>query len=242
MVETPNVLDLAEQLLTAAQTLIGQMRPPRSAPGRPQCALFLTIVEQYESAVSLARIGLITHGAVHVRCMLEALVAMTLLGQESEYVDQMKYERLRGEKKVYENVLTNSPDLTEAQRADLEARLAICKAAFDPLHAKGFRPHVISKDFGKAGFADLSASYALLCSFSHNDLTALAFRHQGDHGMTYRTAPPPDVVLTIMSVAIVSLVSATRPLAEIAKFPDGHFEHQFQAMDHILGVFLAAKA
>jgi hypothetical protein len=60
--------------------------------------------------------------------------------------------------------------------------------------------------------------------------------------MTYRTAPPPDVVLTIMSVAIVSLVSATRPLAEIAKFPDGHFEHQFQAMDHILGVFLAAKA
>jgi hypothetical protein len=39
--------------------------------------------------------------------MLEALVAMTLLAQDSGFVDQMRYERLRG-KKVYENMLTNT--------------------------------------------------------------------------------------------------------------------------------------
>ena len=171
-----DILDLADQMLRTAQALLGRMRPAQSAPGRPRCALFLTIVEQYESALHLARTGLVTHSAVYVRSMLEALVSMTLLEQDVGYVDQMHYERLRGEKKVHENALANTTNLPDAQHADLEARLAACKAAFDPLHAKGLRPHVISKDFGKAGFADLAAPYAMLCGFSHNDLFILAYR------------------------------------------------------------------
>lgn len=242
MSNTPSILEVAGQLLSTAQALLGRMRPARSAPDRPRCALFLTIVEQYEATLHLARIGLVTHSAIHVRSMMEALVAMTLLGQESGFVDQMHYERLRGEKKVYENVLTNTPDLPPEQRADLEARLVACRAAFDPLHAKGLRPHVISKDFSKAGFGDLAAPYAMLCSFSHNDLVALAYRHQGDRGMTYRATVEPEVMLTILSMAMVALVGAAKPLGSIAKFPDGHFEQHYGEMDRLLGVFLATNA
>lgn len=242
MPDTATTLEIADQLLGTAQALLARMRPALSPPDRPRCALFLTIVEQYESALHLARIGLVTHSAVHVRSMLEALVAMTLLGQDSGFVDQMHYERLRGEKKVYENVLANTTGLPPDQRADLEARLAACKAAFDPLHAKGLRPHVISKDFSKAGFGDLAAPYAMLCGFSHNDLFVLAYRHQGDQGMTYRSAVSPEVVLTIMSVAMVTLVAAAKPLDGLAKFPDGHFERHIGEMDRLWGVFLTANA
>lgn len=241
MPDTATTLEIADQLLGTAQALLARMRPALSPPDRPRCALFLTIVEQYESALHLARIGLVTHSAVHVRSMLEALVAMTLLGQDGGFVDQMHYERLRGEKKVYENVLANTAALPPDQRTDLEARLAACKAAFDPLHAKGLRPHVISKDFSKAGFGDLAAPYAMLCGFSHNDLFALAYRHQGDQGMTYRAAVAPEVVLTIMSVAMVTLVAAAKPLDGLAKFPDGHFEQHIGEMDRLLGVFLATN-
>jgi hypothetical protein len=242
MPDTPSILDIAGQLLSTAQALLGRMRPALSAPDRPRCALFLTIVEQYESALHLARIGLITHSALHVRSMLEALVTMTLLGQDGGFVDQMNYERLRGEKKVYENVLTNTTGLLPEQRADLEARLAACKAAFDPLHAKGLRPHVISKDFSKAGFGDMAAPYAMLCTFTHNDLAALAYRHQGDQGMTYRAAVEPEVVLTILSMAMFALVAAAKPLERLAKFPDGHFGQHIREMDRLLGVFLTTNA
>lgn len=242
MVDTSTILAIAGQLLGTAQALLGQMRPPLSAPNRPRCALFLTIVEQYEATLHLARAGLTTHSAVHVRSMLEALVSMTLLGQDREFMDQMHYERLRGEKKVYENVLANTPDLPPQQRADLEARLFACRAAFDPLHAKGLRPHVISKDFSRAGFADLAAAYAMLCGFSHNDLYVMALRHQGDQGMTYRAAVAPEVVLTIMSVAMMTLVAAAKPLGDIAKFPHWHFEQHFGEMDRVLRLFLSSAS
>jgi len=242
MPDTATTLGIAGQMLSTAQALLGRMRPALSAPDRPRCALFLTILEQYESALHLARIGLVTHSAVHVRSMLEALVAMTLLGQDGGFVDQMHYERLRGEKKVYENVLANTAGLPPEQRADLEARLAMCKASFDPLHAKGLRPHVISKDFSKAGFGDLAAPYAMLCGFSHNDLFVLAYRHQGDQGMTYRAAVEPEVVLTILSVAMITLVASAKPLGGLAQFPEGHFEQHYGEMDRLLGVLLADNA
>lgn len=92
------MLDLARQLFTVAQALAGPTRPALSAPDRPRCALFLTMLEQFESALRLAEVNLATHGAVHVRSMLEDLVAMNLLGQDAGYVDQVSYERLRGEK------------------------------------------------------------------------------------------------------------------------------------------------
>lgn len=128
------------------------------------------------------------------------------------------------------------------QRADLDARLAARRAAFDPLHAKGLRPHVISKHFSKAGFGDLAAPYAMLYGFFHNDLLVLAYRRQGDQGMTRGAPVASEVVLTIMSVAMVTLVAAAKPLEGLAKIPDGHFEQYIGEMDHLLGVFLTTHA
>nr|MBH1517797.1 hypothetical protein [Stenotrophomonas maltophilia] len=86
-------LALATEQLTAVNTLIGCMRPPLAPPGRPQCALFLTVAEQFEAAVRLAHAGLITHSAVHVRSMLEATADLHLLGQDSQHVERMRYKQ-----------------------------------------------------------------------------------------------------------------------------------------------------
>lgn len=238
MTEPNSTLDIAAELLRTAQSLIGRMRAPLTTPGRPRVALYLTIVEQFEAALLVARASLVTHSAVHVRSMLEALVSMRLLELDVGYVDQMRYEKLKSEKKVYENVLTN-PELPTETRADLEARLSACVPEFEALRSRGLKPRVISQDFGRAGLADFSVPYTMLCGYSHNDLAVIAFRHQGNSGMTYRAPMAPEVLLSIMSVAVTVLVAATRPLADIAKFPEGHFEQHDFEMNHLLGAFIS---
>jgi len=71
-----------------------------STPERPRVALFPSIAEQFESAIRLGRAGMDTHGGVHVRSMLEAPVSMNLLATRPGYVDQMHFEKVRGEKKL----------------------------------------------------------------------------------------------------------------------------------------------
>lgn len=239
MKDCASVLDFASEILASVQALIGKMRAPLWSPARPRVALFLTIAEQFEAALHLARGGMGTHSAVHVRSMLEALVAMNLLGLDKDYVDQMRFEKLRAEKKVYQGVLSNQ-SINAEQRVDLEARLAACKTDYDSLFAKGLRPKRISEDLSRAGLADLSGPYTILCGFSHNDLAVVAFRHQGDDGMTYCAPVPADVMQTIFSTAMVIVVTAARSLNEIAKFPEGYFEHHYQELDRILGDFLQA--
>jgi hypothetical protein len=170
--------------------------------------------------------------------MLEALVSMRLLELDDGYVDQMRFEKLKSEKKVYENVLIN-PELPTETRADLEARLSACVPEFEALRSRGLRPRVISQDFGRAGFADFSVPYTMLCGYSHNDLAVIAFRHQGDGGMTYRASTAPEILLSIMSVAVTVLVAAAGPLLDIAKFPEGHFEHHYFEMIRLLGIFIS---
>lgn len=237
MTDNPTLLDYAEATLASVRALIDKMRAPLSTPDRPRAALFLTIAEQFEAAIRLGRAGLGTHGAVHVRSMLEALVSMKLLGLLPGYADQMRFEKLRGEKKLYENILTDH-DIPAEQRAPLQKLLAVCKLEYDALFARGLRPRRISEDFGPAGLAGFIAPYTMLCGFSHNDLAILAARHQGDQGMTYRTEVPDDMMLSIYTVAITVIVSAAQPLRDIALFPEGHFDRVFQEMNHIWGTFL----
>lgn len=238
MTDTPALLDYAEAILRSAQELIGKMRAPTSAPGRPRVALFLTIAEQYESAIRLGRAGMGTHGAVHVRSMLEALVSMNLLATRPDYVDQMHFEKIRGEKKLYESLLKNH-DLADEQKAGLQARLTASEAAYAELRAKGLQPKKITDDFSAAGLAEFIAPYIVLCTFSHNDLVSLAARHQGDTGMTYKAVVPDDLMQSIYSVAMAAMVSAAQPLGDLARFTvDGHFDRCFQDMNNTWGTFL----
>jgi hypothetical protein len=231
------LLDYAEAILASTQELIGKMRAPTGAPARPRTALFLTIAEQFEAAIRLGRAGMGTHGAVHVRSMLEALVSMNLLAIRPDYVDQMHFEKIRGEKKLYESLLKNH-DLADEQKAPLQARLTACEAAYAAFRAKGLQPKKITDDFSLAGLVEFIAPYTVLCSLSHNDLVALAARHQGDDGMVYKAVVDDDLMQSIYSVAMAVMVSAAQPLGELAKFPDGHFERCFQDMNNTWGTFL----
>lgn len=229
---TPGILDTAEAILASVQELIGKMRAPLSTPERPRVALFLSIAEQFESAIRLGRAGMGTHGAEHVRSMLEALVSMNLLATQANYADQMRFEKIRGEKKLYDSLLKNH-DLADEQKAGLQARLTASEAAYAELRAKGFKPKKITDYFTTAGLAEFIAPYVVLCNFSHNDLVSLAARHQGDTGMTYKAIVPDDLMQSIYSVAIAVMVSAAKPLGEIARFSvDGHFERLFQDMNN----------
>ena len=239
MSETPTLtlLDYAEAIQSCAVEVISRLSPPLIPPGRPRVALYLTIAEQFDAAIRLGRCGAGTHSAVHVRSMVEALVSMNLLATDPRHVDRMRFEKVRGEKRLYESLLSNT-DLPNGQRQNLEARLMTCKAEYDALFAKGQRPRPISGDFGTTGLSQFAAPYTVLCGFSHNDLAVIALRHQGDHGMTYRAEVPQEVMHSIFSIGMAVMIAATGPLPDIAMFPEGHFEDLYAEMIAIWETYL----
>lgn len=229
MTKLKGIFELSTRVLTSSRDLVSRMQTPPGPPGRPICAIFLTMVEQFEATLLLSKAGLATYGATHARALIESATASRLLGLEPNHVDQMKFEQLRGEKRVYERALKLS-ELSSEHRQQLEERLASCKSRYQPLFDTGIRPAQIFNQFTNAQVEFLAAPYAMLCSFVHNDLAILAFRHQGEKGMKLREADDVELVFMALSIACFALIDGAHPLYEIARFPTGHFEHHFGAM------------
>lgn len=231
---------LVTRQLYEVNTLVGKMRPPMGPPGRPQCAVFLTIAEQFESAVRLSQAGLVTHAAVHVRSMTEALADLYLLGLDPQHVDRMRHKKLHGEKSFYEESL-KSQHLSDDAKKMITARLAQCLQEHGPLHAVFKAKRKQADTFAAAGLEHLMVPYVLLCSYAHSDLAALAQRHQGEKGMTHRAEVDDGISYLILQLASATLMQATAPIKDIAKFPDGMFDKQFEAMHQIYTALVALR-
>lgn len=226
-------LVLAAKQLTAVNMLIAGMRPPMGAPGRPQCALFLTVAEQFEAAILLAQAGLITHSAVHVRSMLEATADLYLLGKDSQHVKRMRYKQARGEKRFYDQVLVTE-GMPESVRTMILGRMDECLLRYQPLHTEVSKTiPTQAESFTAAGMDFAIGFYTMLCSFSHNDLSALALRHQGESTMMHRAEVPDEVAFVILSLASTALLYATHPMGEIVWSPEGEFDAHFKTLSEI---------
>ncbi|WP_282296162.1 DUF5677 domain-containing protein [Stenotrophomonas sp. PS02289] len=236
-----SALSISNGLLTEVNALIGSMRAPTNAPGRPQTALFMTIAEQFESVVRLALAGLITHSAVHVRSMSEAVADLHLLGTDQDHVDRMRYNQAVGEKRFYDHLL-ESDGLPESVRQLIEERMPGCLERYTPLHAK-FKSAKQSQAqaFIAADMEYMLPFYTMLCGFSHNDLSALGLRHQGERAMTHRAETPDEVAFVILQLAVTALMQATSNIGGIAKFRDGEFDRRFTAMNDLFGKLLDSR-
>jgi hypothetical protein len=235
------LLNTATLVLEDLGNLIVRSCPPMGGPDRLRVSLVLTIAEQFEAVIRLAQAQMCTHATTHARSMIEALVAMKMLEFDNDYVDQMMYEKLRGERKVYNGLLAN-PDLPDDQKATIKNRYDTCVSDFELLHSAGYRPKAITNDIGTAGLSHLAVPYSMLCAFSHNDLAILAFRHQGEKSMVYKQGDTPEMVQTVISTALMVVMDATSQFGSIAKFPDGYFDPIFSDMNIKWRVFLDSIA
>ncbi|NIE82974.1 MULTISPECIES: DUF5677 domain-containing protein [unclassified Burkholderia] len=228
------LLNTSGQILDDLRSVIVRSRPPRGGPDRLRVSLVLTIAEQFEATLQLANAHMSTHSATHVRSMIEALVAMKMLESDVGYADQMKYEKLRGERRVYEGILAD-PNIPDHLKDPIKKSYEICDSECEKLRATGRKPKKISDDLGTAGLWHLIGPYSMLCAFSHNDLAVLALRHQGEKSMVYKQDDLPEFVQSVVSTALLVLMDATHQFGEIAKFPDNHFELVFAAMNQKWG-------
>ncbi|WP_062123006.1 DUF5677 domain-containing protein [Paraburkholderia monticola] len=229
-VKVGDFLNTLGRILDAMRDLIVRARPPKGGPDRMRVVLVLTIAEQFEAALRLGNAHMSTHAATHVRSMIEALVVMRKLETDCSYVNQLRYDKLHGEKRVYEGLI-GDPNIPDDWKQPIRILLDECLSEFSSLHAGKYRPKKISKEFGNTGLFHLVGPYALLCGFSHNDLAVLAFRHQGDSGMVFKQEDDPTFVQSIFSTALMVLMDAARQFGEVAKFSDGHFESVFASMN-----------
>lgn len=216
---------LTKQQLEALHRLIGNMRAPSTVPGRPMCALFLTMAEQFEAVARLVEGGLVTHAAVHVRSMMEALTDFRLLAKSKAHVEVMLFKQLQGEKRTYERAL--EAPLPPADHQLLAERLVDCgeryKKVFDSL-SKEQRSTKTADAFALADLSELITPYTILSSMAHNDLAALALRHQGEHTMQVRAAAPRQIVVLVHTMAHYTLMVAVKELPTITQFTDDTFE------------------
>jgi hypothetical protein len=224
------LLNTAGQILDDLRNLIVRSCPPESGANRVRVSLVLTITEQFEAALHLANANMSTHSATHTRSMIEALVAMRMLESDSGYVDQMRYEKLRGERRVYEGLFAD-PNISDDLKEPIKERYDICKSECESFRAAGRKPKKISDDFGLAKLWHLVGPYSMLCAFSHNDLAILALRHEGENSMVYKQGDAPELVEAVISTALQVLMDATYQFGTIARFPDGLFDSVFAAMN-----------
>lgn len=224
------LLDTCERVLDDLQNLIRRSRPPKGGPDRLRVALVLTMAEQFEATLRLARAQMITHAATQVRSMIEALLAMNMLATDPEYVDQMRYEQARGQRRVYEGVLAD-PHIPTDLKDLIQTAFEACHAECESFRAKGRKPRKISDDFAAAKLWHLVGPYSMLCAFSHNDLAVLALRHIGEKGVAFRQLDDQALVQSVMSTALQVVMDATNQFGQIAKFPDDHFDSLFTAMN-----------
>ncbi|MEG0192171.1 MAG: DUF5677 domain-containing protein [Stenotrophomonas sp.] len=227
---------LTIQQLEVLHRLVKHMRAPPAAPARPMCALFLTMAEQFEAVARLTKGGLVTHAAVHVRSMMEALTDIRLLAKSKTHVDVMRFKQLQGEKRTYERALAPSALLPSADRQVMEKHLEDCeeryKTAFD-LISKEQRSAKTADAFTSADLPELLAPYTILCSMAHNDLAALALRHQGEHTMQMRADVPLEVSVLVHTMAHYSLMVAVEMLPRITRFTDDAFDPHHRQMKEI---------
>jgi len=242
MTITQRAIALSVQQVEALNSLISEMRPPLDPPGRPQCALFLTIAEQFDATVCLARANLLSHGAVHVRSMMEAAADLYMLGIADDHVRRMQYEQVSGEVRFYERML-ESHSLPSFDREPVTSRLNLCRERRAPLHAE-FKSNWLGEadKFAAAQMPEFTSMYTLLCGFVHNDLTALSLRHQSDGpGMTIRAGLRDDIAYVILQIAHHALVRTAQRIGEVAYFPDGHFEHHYGEMERLYEKFVEMR-
>jgi hypothetical protein len=210
------------------------MQPPTTSPSRLRVALFLAIAEHFEAAMHLIHVSMESHAAVHVRAMLEGLVDMSTLGKDAKHVDKKKFKTLKEEIKMYQELL-NYPILPVESKLFIQGKLDDCQTVFGTLHATKSRNQNKIEEIAEADLPDLVVPYIMLCGFSHNDLSILAMRHQGDDAMTYMAPVDPLVVALILSIALRIMMAATQPLPDIASFPNGLFDEVLQDMNNAWG-------
>ena len=231
MPESGTLLAVAALHVEAALKFIAEIPTPATAPGRPQCALFLTIAEQHEAAVRLLQVDLTTHAAVHIRGMLEALADLCLLGISDDHVRRMRYDQVGGVKRLFERVVAME-ELSESERSHYQVQLNQLTQTYEPLHEEFRRNRLEQADaFVRAGLKDLLPHYTMLCSFAHNDLTALAYRHQRGDRMTHRwPAPYADTHASVV-MSSLAFMRAAQHLGHAIRMPDGRFEHHMETLD-----------
>lgn len=230
MPDVDALMDVAADHVKAVQQFIADVRVPPTAPGRPQCALFLTIAEQHEAAVRLLQVDLTSHAGVHIRGMFEALADQCLLGISEDHVRRMKYDQVAGAKRIFERVAAVD-GLSDSQRADYKAQLDELTRTHAPLHEE-FRVKKLNQAeaFAHAGLHDVLPYYTVLCSFAHNDLNALVYRHHRGDRMTHRTpASYADThAFTVMST--LALMRAAEQIGRVVTMPDGRLEHHMAVL------------
>lgn len=213
---------LAHEQIKTTHAFIADMRPIGEQPGVAQCLLFLSIAEAHESATLLFEAGLTTHGITHVRSMMEALCDLKLLGSCGDHYRRMEYNKEKGALRQIGRML-ESDNVTDDQRLRFSPIHSKSKERYDELH-KEFKVKVSQIDlFGRAKLDFLVEHYILLCSFTHNDLAALQFRHVGPDGLVHRAQLTFNDTFAFVSLSSEVLKLAIHAIADASKIEEGQF-------------------
>jgi hypothetical protein len=181
MTDVPKLLTIANEVKRQYDDVLMRASVQDSGEARIAASLCLTIAEQFGAVLCLTGGGFSSHAPILVRSMLEGLANLINLVNDPNYLNQIRYENARGDVVLFDAYAAD-PDIQKDTEAI--ATLAEWKSGAQPIRdelaAKGFKKQDVEAKFKQANISQNYVAYRALCSFSHNQLTALLARHGGD--------------------------------------------------------------
>ncbi|MCO4881557.1 DUF5677 domain-containing protein [Paraburkholderia caribensis] len=206
--------ELASRSIADVEARMSKLEIRNSGEARVSAALFLTIAEQFQAALTLVDNRSSSHAAAPIRSMVESVVDLVNIAKNANYVNQLIFDNARTDATSLTRYLDAMGDGAIGPSADrFREVLQITEETRDRLKAAGFKRQTREDKFEMAGLVDLSASYGLFCMLVHPNITALTHRHAGnDNKFKYREPVHPETMSTLLSVAIRTLTEAVRHL------------------------------
>lgn len=193
--------------------LLAKMEIQDSGEARLAGLLLATIAESYCAIGVLCGTPYGSHSPTHCRSMMECFVNLKLLVEDPSHAEQFQFENARQSMIVLDGFAADADVAADARiMAELDAIRQQHGPVHDRLKAKGLKEKKIFKLFEDAGLKGLYLPYRFLCTFTHNQLNALAGRHVGK-GQILLGQPLPDETLKMILGLSISMYAQAFELA-----------------------------
>jgi hypothetical protein len=234
MPDLPKMLSTAHDVKYRFDDLLFRAKVQDSGEARISATICLTIAEQFAAVLCLVEGGHSSHAPIIVRSMLEGLAELLNLVNDSNYLNQMKFDNARSDVILFEEYSTD-PEMQED--AEAIATLAEWKAKAQPIRdmlaARGFQKQGVIEKFKNANILQSYVAYRVLCSYAHNQLTTLIARHAGNLELLYHNDAPPETTASILTIAVSILCQSVNTMHKFTDIPAEELDKAIKVADEI---------
>lgn len=223
-----------ERIEEAARPIISllvDIKPSEDQLQRVALSLICTQIELFAAIAATLKSDGESIALTILRSMLEAQADLFSLLAQPSHLKRMQLETAEHTVDVLEGLLASSAGKADRDRDELRAKARGARAIAERLGREGFKLERKPEKFKRAGLEALYISFQILCSHSHNDLTALSTRHLRGNDITLFEFMEDAAFQGACKLAIGVLAQSIGRLPEVSDADVAHVDMVIRAQE-----------